>query len=117
MLTTCSFDAQDPTKKPECKMNVIHQNTTQNETIKKTAPFEGECFTPALLTLICLIFLIIFEIWQVISAPLRFFRKSENWLDLMLVLSTAASLANLLHNDFSKAIKLDKIEENVGFYN
>lgn len=114
MLTTCQLDKQALIDPPSCSWSLIHKNTSSNESIKITESEDSHCFMPALFTSICLLFLTGFELWQITRAPMRYFRKYGNWLDLFLLISTTASLTSLLHLDFSKAIMLDRIEESIG---
>ena len=112
--TTLKYCCQNFSDTVGCSMAMICKNFTGNKSLKSIESIESNCFIPALLTSVLLVFLIIFEIWQFARAPKRFFRKSENWLDLFMVVSTSASLMNLLHHDFSKTIKLKRIEESLG---
>ena len=114
MLPTCQVDKQNVTKQPDCSMTLICRNITSDDSNENNDLVTSRCFTPAVFSLIFLLFLIIFEIWQVTRAPYRFFRKSENWLDLLLIISTSASLITLLQNDFVKAVTLDQTRKTTG---
>ena len=114
MVMTCTLDTQELTNPPVCSVSSMYKNMTSNQTMETTEPNGSHCILQAVFTSISLSFLVMFETWQIVRAPIRWLRKSENWLDLFLVLSTTASLTTLLHYDFSKVIKLDTIEASVG---
>ena len=118
MLPTCKFNSQMVVNNSIFGMTFLHENISNVENRTDTGSVVLNCNAPALISSFFLIFMILFEIWQISKAPLKFFRKSENWLDLFLVLSTAVSLVTLLDYDFStdlkRFLKLDDLEKSTG---
>ena len=108
MVKTRRFDMQELTNISYCWSNVNTTGNEDNETSKSTEP---HCIIPALISCICLIFLLCFEIWQILRAPLRFIRKSENWLDLALVISSAFSLAHVMKTILNVNLLEEKIDQ------
>ena len=114
--TSCTFDLQQPFKTPDCKLDlkednstvngtVLDQlcvNTTVNRTTRDQSAVGPQCFTWALIASACFLLMIPFQIWQILKSPIAFFHKLENWLDILLVLSTVASLGIIFNYEFAK---------------
>lgn len=117
LLPTCTINTQMFINESLCVITNAYENISSIEETK-TETEELSCIVPASISFICLISMVLFEIWQITRAPIKFFRKSENWLDLFLVLSTLISLVTLsdfeYSNDLKTFIKLKNIEEIIG---
>ena len=105
IFDTCRCAIQNQTSLSNLTKAILHKNISSNESIINIKPTEHQCFIPALVSSICLLFIIVFELWQIARAPCNFLMKAENWLDLILIGSTISSLYTLLqHNSKSGPI-------------
>ena len=101
-ILTCQINAHKLYGKPECSISSNDKNTTDNSTDSNIRKEDPHCIAPVLISTTCLTLLVVFEFWQITRAPFKFFKKSVNWLDLFLVISSAISLVKIIKKILNK---------------